>query len=232
MDWTRSIDIYCERLDASFWSEPWNAVTNAAFIIAAIVAFVVGRREGRLDGGILLLITITVLVGIGSFLFHTFATVWAVMADVIPIQIFIVVYFTLAMRRFVLLPWWAAIVATAAFLAVSFGGEAVMERLFAGALNGSEGYVPPLLALVAVGVGLVRWGNAGAGWSLLLASAIFAASLFFRTIDMAVCPNLPIGTHILWHTLNGVLLGTLMVAMIRHGARPGTAPGHDAAEGR
>ncbi|NCV65913.1 MAG: hypothetical protein EBW16_06880 [Burkholderiaceae bacterium] len=28
------IDIYCERLDASFWSEPINAITNLAFIIA------------------------------------------------------------------------------------------------------------------------------------------------------------------------------------------------------
>lgn len=31
-------------------------------------------------------------------------------------------------------------------------------------------------------------------------------SLFFRTIDMAVCESIPIGTHFLWHLLNGVLV--------------------------
>ena len=29
---TETIDIYCERLDPSFWAEPINALTNLAFI--------------------------------------------------------------------------------------------------------------------------------------------------------------------------------------------------------
>jgi len=43
MKWTDHIDGYCERLDPSFWSEPVNAVTNAAFVIAAI--FVLRRVQ-------------------------------------------------------------------------------------------------------------------------------------------------------------------------------------------
>jgi hypothetical protein len=30
MELTRAIDAYCERLDAGYWAEPVNAVTNAA----------------------------------------------------------------------------------------------------------------------------------------------------------------------------------------------------------
>ena len=39
MEWFEAVDGYCERVDAAFWSEPINAVTNAAFLIAAIWAW-------------------------------------------------------------------------------------------------------------------------------------------------------------------------------------------------
>ena len=36
MEWFEAVDGYCERVDAAFWSEPINVVTNAAFLIAAL----------------------------------------------------------------------------------------------------------------------------------------------------------------------------------------------------
>ena len=36
MNWFETIDGYCERIDASFWSEPLNAVTNVIFLMTAI----------------------------------------------------------------------------------------------------------------------------------------------------------------------------------------------------
>lgn len=220
MDWTRAIDNYCERLGPEFWAEPWNAVTNLAFILAAAVGYRDATRSGRLDVPFAILVTITIMVGIGSFLFHTMATFWALLADVIPIQLFIVFYFALAMRRFAGFPWWGAVLATVAFMAVSAVGGNALRDLTGGALNGSEGYVPPLLALVVIGLALVAAGRTGAGWSLVVAGGIFAVSLTFRTLDMAVCSRFTVGTHFLWHTLNGVLLGFLLVAMVRYGAPP------------
>ena len=41
MDWTASIDGYCERLDTGFWAEPVNAASNLAFVVAAIVVLLV-----------------------------------------------------------------------------------------------------------------------------------------------------------------------------------------------
>ncbi|WP_108661998.1 ceramidase domain-containing protein [Acuticoccus kandeliae] len=217
MNWNEAIDNYCERLGPEFWAEPWNAVTNAAFVIAAIIAIVVAHRRGRLDPAIWVLITITALVGVGSFLFHTFATRWAVMADVIPIQLFILAYFVLAVRRFAGMAWWGAGLATVGFVAFSIVGGRVLDPVLGPVLNGSEGYLPPLAALFVVGFAIRATVHKSAGTALMIAGCIFALSLTFRTVDMAVCPTFPRGTHFLWHTLNGVLLGYLMIAMARFG---------------
>ena len=100
MDWTRQIDGYCERIGPGLWAEPMNAATNAAFILAALIGLVLAYRSGRLDGPVAWLTALTFAVGIGSFLFHTHATVWAAMADTTPIGLFILSYVAIAMNRF------------------------------------------------------------------------------------------------------------------------------------
>ena len=81
MDLNESIDIYCERTNASFWAEPFNAISNISFIIAALLALMLYRRYlkkgAKNDVHINILIALCFTVGVGSFLFHTFATVWA-----------------------------------------------------------------------------------------------------------------------------------------------------------
>ncbi|MEM7693621.1 MAG: ceramidase domain-containing protein [Pseudomonadota bacterium] len=224
---TRQLDLYCERLGPEFWAEPFNAITNGAFILAAITGYLYADRKNAVDWPIAVLVIITTAVGIGSFLFHTFATVWAVIADVVPIQLFIVFYFVFAMRRFAGLPWWGCALATVAFMAFSVVGGGVLGDLFGDRLNGSEGYLPPLLGLLVVGGILVMAGRTGAGFSLLTAAIIFAVSLTFRTVDMAVCDAFPLGTHFLWHALNGLLLGFLIVAMAAFGRPRGRAAAAD-----
>ena len=97
---------YCERAqDPSFWAEPLNAVTNAAFLIAAAVCLVIALRARRADGPVLWLIAVMAAIGVGSFLFHTYAETWAALADVIPIGIFILSFFVLSMRCFAGLSW-------------------------------------------------------------------------------------------------------------------------------
>jgi hypothetical protein len=49
MDWSEPVDLYCERTDASFWSGPVNALTNAAFLITAVLALRLWRRGDRQD---------------------------------------------------------------------------------------------------------------------------------------------------------------------------------------
>jgi len=198
--WSEPIDLYCERLDPSFWAEPVNALSNVAFLLAAWAAFLEWRKVGGGDRIILALIVIVAVVGVGSFTFHTVATRGAMMLDVGPIGVFIYSYFLFALRRFLLLSWPGALVIFAGFVALSFGLAAYVPRTF---LNGSAGYFPALAALIVIGW-LIR--ERAAGKALLIAAAAFIASLFFRIIDLDICGAFPTGTHFLWHILNAVVL--------------------------
>ena len=79
------IDIYCERLEPGLWSEPLNAISNVAFFIAAFLAFNLTREPSRFDWRAAVLILFLAVIGTGSTLFHTFATRWAMLSDVLPI---------------------------------------------------------------------------------------------------------------------------------------------------
>jgi len=215
--WSTPIDLYCERTDPSFWAEPVNALSNAAFLIAAALAYRDWRAR-RGDIAALLLIGVTALVGFGSFAFHTLATRGAALLDTIPIALFIHGYLYVALRRFVGLGPVLSLALVVAFFAFTQGLTAATPR---GLLNSSVGYLPALAAMLAVGW-IVR-GDA-AGRALLRTAAVFAASLTLRTIDLWVCPDLPLGTHALWHVLNAVVLYLLLRTVLAAGPADRRAP--------
>lgn len=216
MDWHRQVDAYCERVGPAFWAEPVNALTNLSFILAALWGVRAIRRHGPRDIAAWWLVLLVVAVGVGSFLFHTVATVWAAVADVVPITLFIVSYLVLTIRRYFEAAWWRAALVGLAFLPAAEALGRVVAGAAGDGLNGSEGYLPALAALVVCGVWLGRRRHP-AGAALLVAAGVFAVSLTFRTLDDALCARFPLGTHFLWHILNGVLLGWLLVTFARHG---------------
>jgi hypothetical protein len=220
MDLMRSIDSYCERLDPGFWGEPLNAISNAAFLIGALIAWRIARAEGRSgDWAVRALAAMSVVIGVGSFLFHTFATGWAAAADMVPILLFILLYMHLATVRFLALPVWAGFGAAALFIPSAMGISWTIQALL-GPLNGSAGYGAVLVVILGYGAALLWSDRRGAGRGLLTAGAVLFVSIVMRTLDDqdgAVCAALPMGTHFMWHTLNGVLLSVLTVAIIRHG---------------
>lgn len=220
-DWTAPVDIYCERTSPELWSEPLNAVTNAAFLIAALAALALWRRSARTgDWPALALIAVTAAVGVGSALFHTVATRWAGLADVIPIGVFILGYLALALRRFLGLGVAGTATGLAAYVAVSLAVPPLVRAL-PGPWESSSGYFPALIALVAVG-GLARVRPArakhDAGGAMLLAAGLFAVSLSFRSADLPLCGALPAGTHFVWHLFNAAVLYVLLRAAILHRA--------------
>jgi hypothetical protein len=218
--WFFPIDSYCERIDIGFWAEPLNALTNAAFIVAAAHAFLMWRRSGAKDWAALWLVFVAAIVGIGSFLFHTFANRWSLLADVLPIAVFIYSYFLLSMRRYLGLRLVAAIAGTALFAAFSMSFTRLWFSLFPGVtLNGSVSYIPAALALSVVGVACRVLNERDAGRALILAACVFGVSLFFRSIDASACSAWPSGTHFLWHALNALVLGILMNTAIAHSFR-------------
>jgi hypothetical protein len=204
MDWSAPVSLYCERSDASFWAEPLNAATNVAFLIAAGAAFLQWRRAGGRDQSALALTIIVVAVGLGSFTFHTVATRGAVLADVIPIAIFIYGYLLLALRRFLHVSPGASLAIVVVFAAGAQGLAALAPPRF---LNGSVGYLPALVALIAVALAT---RDGATRRSLAVAALVFSVSLALRTADLSVCGVLPIGTHFLWHVLNAAVLYLLL----------------------
>ncbi len=210
MDWTAPIDIYCERTNSAFWSEPVNAVTNSAFIVAGLWGLVRVRQADSRDLVGIGLSLLVIAIGIGSFLFHTFANRWSVIADVAPITIFIYAYLALVLIRHLRFSWLAAL----GILVVFFGFNILVENLLSPLIKGSAGYVPALLALFLFGF-VLRQRKLRAGTDLLIAAVIFLISLIFRTIDLPLCATLPLGTHFLWHILNAAVLAVLLTSATR-----------------
>ena len=204
-----TVDAYCERLDASFWSEPVNAITNFAFILAALLAAVLWWRSGSRPFGGLLLCILIAAIGVGSFLFHTFATGWAGVADVLPILIFILTCLYLAVRFYLALPVWASIAIIVGFVPAS----AVLTPLLAPLAGSSAGYLPALFAILIVGF-LSRSRDTVVSASLLITGIVFFISIGFRMADEPLCETVPLGTHFIWHILNAVVLYRLTVLYI------------------
>ncbi len=211
MDLTRQIDSYCERLDASYWAEPVNAVTNAAFLIAALV-MALRLRGQRLPLAWALVATLTG-IGIGSYLFHTYAQVWAAMADVIPILIFILLYIFAINRDVWGLRIWPALGLTVLF----FPYAAALVPVFSlvPGLGSSAGYAPvPLLILIYAYLLRNRAPDTARG--LAIGAGILIVSITFRSLDPILCAAFPLGTHFLWHILNGLMLGWMIEVYRRH----------------
>ena len=202
------IDMYCERIGEGLLAEPINALSNAAFFIAVWAAWSLARRLHGLSAGTWVLIALSIAIGTGSALFHTFATGWARVLDEVPILLFQLWFLWLYARRIMRMRIVLAAVAIAAYMAV-----ALFSRQFPHLLNGSLIYAPALILLL--GLGLYHFLQHRAGRVLLLATTgVFLVALVFRSIDEAACPHIPIGTHFLWHVLIGVVLYLSMRALI------------------
>ncbi|PJE32177.1 Ceramidase [Pseudooceanicola marinus] len=213
MDWSESIDAYCERLGPEVWAEPVNALTNLAFILAALWAWsrVRGMATGQVLAGILF------VIGVGSGLFHTLATAWASMADTLPIVAFILVYIYAATRDFLHRPRWQAGLVTLAF---PFAAGAMAPMMSGVPLYGaSAGYLPVPLMIAAYALILARRAPATAR-GLAIGAGILVLSLTFRSLDMPLCGATGgLGTHFLWHILNAVMLAWMIEVWRRHQLR-------------
>lgn len=196
------IDLYCERLAPGLFGEPVNTVTNLLFLVAA---FVLGRRlqdDQRARRDDWLLVALVALVGIGSLVFHAVATVQTSVLDKLFIAFFIWVFFHRYLVRVAGLGKFGATAGVLLFIAMS----AVLGRVVPKeALNGSVLYLPAVLGLTGLTVWTILKRRPGAN-AFVAAVVVFLVAIGFRTIDLAVCDDFPLGTHFLWHSLNALVL--------------------------
>lgn len=209
MELLREIDGYCERVGPAYWAEPVNAVTNAAFVIAALILW---RRSAGVPLARALCVFLA-LIGLGSYLFHTHAQVWAAIADVTPIALFILLYLFAINRDVWGMPIWAALLGTAAFL--PFAAVTVPVFQYVPILGVSAGYLP-VPTLILIYAALLRRRAPDLARGFVVGAAILLVSLTFRSVDELLCAQLPLGTHFMWHILNGVMLGWMIEVYARH----------------
>lgn len=204
------IDIYCERVSDVFWAEPLNALTNAAFLISAYL--LAKQLKGSGDKAAWTLTTLVATIGVGSFVFHTFATRWAAMADIVPIVLFMLAAIAIGLIRRFDLPVQAAALGTVGFLLISsmIGFTPLLVIIPAGSVS----YLPALLALALFAFFLAKRGDESAGF-FTIATLVFAVSLTLRSVDQSACSALPIGTHFGWHILNAVTLHLVTRGLMR-----------------
>ncbi|MEL7298946.1 MAG: ceramidase domain-containing protein [Pseudomonadota bacterium] len=211
MNWMEQIDGYCERVDFTYWAEPVNALTNAAFLVAAFIMY--RRVQGTGLPIAYLLIAILAAIGVGSYLFHTHATVWAVTADVVPIGLFILLYLFAVGLHYLHWPRWAALLLTAAFVPFAALVVPLIERLPFFAISNFYWTVPILLLLFAP---LVARENFQTARGMILGALLLSVSISVRSVDEIICDDFPLGSHFLWHLLNGLMLGWMIEVYRRH----------------
>ncbi len=212
MDLTRQTIEYCERTDFTYWSEPVNAVTNAAFLIAA--ALMAWRLRGVRLPLAWALVAVLAAIGVGSFLWHTHATGWAGLLDVLPILGFILIYIFAATRDFLGLSPARAAAAVVLFFPYA-GGVAWGLNVLVPQMEANAGYASVVL-LIFVYALILRRDAPGTARGLAIGAGILAVSLSFRALDGPVCAVFPLGTHFLWHILNAVMLGWMIEVYRRH----------------
>ena len=205
------VDAYCERMGAGLLAEPINFLTNAAFLIAALVIW----PRIKEDRAAQLLAIILVTIGISSGLFHSYAVGWTGAADSLSILIFILIYLFVATRRLFSAPIWLAALAVLMFFPYAIALAHGIASVF-GPLNGSVAYIPVPILIVAYGLA-ARRQHPQVARGFFLGACILVVSLTFRTIDDAICTAFPLGTHFMWHILNGVMLGWMILVISRIG---------------
>jgi hypothetical protein len=205
---------YCERNGPELLAEPFNAFTNLAFIIAALLIWRYYRQQRLLtiynswDVGLLILCLFA--IGLGSGLWHTLATRLANLADVSPIALFINIFLLSVLYRIAACRMRQIILLFVVYQLLNIAVILLLPKEF---INGSGNYLPAYLALLAITVYTIRKRSPAAGM-FSMAAVIFPVSLTFRTIDLTVCEQFPMGTHFLWHTLNAIMLYYLLRGLL------------------
>ena len=209
MNWFETIDGYCERIDASFWSEPLNAVTNAVFLMAAIWVL---RRE-ELNNKARALAFLLGMIGIASFLFHSVATAWAGALDVLFILLFTLLYIFVATEDFLGLPRRSALVVTLGYFPFSVVVDWLTLPL--SVLGSTRIYIPILILITLYSLILYKkFPYLSRG--LAMGALLLTISMFARSVDLPLCETIPTGTHFLWHVINAIMLAWMIEVYRRH----------------
>lgn len=200
---------------AAFPLEPINVLTSVfpALVGLFLLWYLYQKRE--LTSILIVLATATLVVGVGSVLWHGLRTPLTLYLDWMP-GFFAFIVFMFIWPMYLKNRWWGY-----GSLVAVFGGTYLFAAI-AARLVESNGPPTSLFFVVTAVAGVllyVTWREYGrlVWWGVaMLAFAIVAA--FSRTVDLSTCGTFEhFGTHAFWHIGLGTasLLGTIMLLKIK-----------------
>lgn len=199
---------YCERSGPGPFDEPINVISSLAFAIAAVLA--AGRMQGLpgLSRGARLLPWSLAMVSIGSTLYHTYRSPLTFLGDVIPLVVFIAGSIYLVLRK--------VLDGTAEIVLVStgfVGFQIILLNLVpSDFLNGSTPHLINLLFISPI-MALTIQRYDSLVLNVVAIGVFYALAFVFRTVDLSMCPWLPLGTHFLWH-IAGAAAGFFVIRLV------------------
>lgn len=206
-----AVGYYCGRIGAGLLGEPLNAFSNLAFVVGAAIAWRAWRSSPARDTWLPALIALLLLVGLGSFVFHSHPTRLTLAGDLLPIQVFGLAVLAYACWRYLRLQPLVVLGVCVAFVMLRQGWIAVSPR---GALGGGITHIPSVLLLAVMGAALMIRGIRLWRYALV-ACAVYAAAILVRSLDAQVCRAFPLGLHWLWHLLTAATASLLVIGMAR-----------------
>lgn len=205
MNYFEELDFYCERLLPVFWAEPINALSNLGFVLAASFGFYCWWSSK--STWMFFLSLLALFVGVGSFLFHTYATRWAHLADLLPIAIFMSSFLVFVQKHLLHYSNLKTFYMMCVFISAAILIEIYQPRHL---LGGSLGYTHAVIALAVVTYVLRRSKHVFTKY-FSAGLQVFILSLVFRTLDQYLCHLNPFGSHFIWHIMNAALILILLI---------------------
>ena len=201
---------YCEFV-SNFWiHEPLNAITNFGFLIGAYFLYRFVKVNKCNIGLGAILISLMVILGLGSLAWHSYRVVPTLLLDEIPIYIFIIFTFYFLIQSLTR--------SHKLTLTISFFSALIYYAIFAyvpgvNISNGVLKYVFALLIFLILNVLIVK--KFGSGYNFFLPLSIFILAIVFRIVDLYICPIFPVGTHFIWHILIALTMYFGSISILR-----------------
>ncbi len=195
------IGIYCERVIAGDWQEPFNTISSLAFVVAGLLGL---SLCFKISGDFLRVVMslFVGVIGVSSFLLHKSGVPIPLAYDIIPVLLFdVCASWAIISRGYKTDPF--ATLLLVGFVVLTSVALSPVSRTLGFYFSGIEhlGFVLWML-LFAVVLSLRGMLNSGA--TLFLASAALLTALWFRSIDIEQCIDYTHGTHWLWHVANAI----------------------------
>lgn len=188
---------YCERTGAHLGAEPFNLISNLSFLIAgAVICYQapssVCPLKMRAFGAIVM------FIGLGSSLFHAYASWATLLLDVAAISLGVVYYLGVYLRQVLGYTWRAVALALVGLVVLTVALAVLVPNELT---HGSSDYFGVWVSMVVLAA-----VDPVAKRHMAVAVLLFSVALLVRTLDQPLCETFPVGIHFVWHGLNGWLL--------------------------